>query len=254
MDRTWRWWLRRLLIGLLIIVVVLALGAWGYARMATAAPTPVALAALESDEQVTVSQNGWITFVPADGIAETGLILYPGGFVDPRAYAPVARQIAAAGYQVVIPSMPLNLAVLRPSRANAVMAAYPDIQRWAVGGHSLGGAMAAQYAADHPDAVDGLVLWAAYPPQGVDLSGASMAATSIYGTNDGLVSQQDIDDSRDRLPPTTEFVSIVGGNHAQFGSYGAQNRDRPADISETDQHAQIAAATMESLAAMTALP
>ena len=238
------------LVSLAVLAILLAGGAWLYARQSTASPTPQALAALQSDARVDVSENGWITFSPSDGSPATGLILYPGGFVDPRAYAPVARLIAEQGYLVAIPYMPLNLAVLGVSRADKIMAAYPDIESWAIAGHSLGGAMAAQYASRSADAVDGLVLWAAFPAQGVDLTGHSLDAASIYGTRDGLVTQADIDDSRTRLPPGTQFVTIEGGNHAQFGSYGPQDGDLPAEISEEEQHAQIAAATVKILAAV----
>jgi pimeloyl-ACP methyl ester carboxylesterase len=239
--------LRWFLIGFVLALLLLGGGLLLYTQIATAAPEPVALAALESDDQVEVSEGKWITFSPRTEPPTTGLILYPGGFVDPRAYAPVARQIAAAGYQVVIPRMPLNLAVLGASRASEVMTAYPHIENWAVGGHSLGGAMAAQYASRNSDTVDALILWAAYPPSGVDLSEHDLVATSIYGTRDGLVSQAEIDASRRQLPPATRFVPIEGGNHAQFGSYGPQEGDLAPEIGAEDQQAQIALATIATL-------
>ena len=74
------------------------------------------------------------------------MIFYPGGRVDPRSYAPAARAIAAQGYLAVITPMPLNLAVFTPGRAAQVIAAYPEIHTWAIGGHSLGGAMAANFS------------------------------------------------------------------------------------------------------------
>jgi hypothetical protein len=236
------------LAAILALILALSGGAVLYARIATAAPEPVALAALESDEQVEVTQEQWIIFTPRSSVPAAGLVLYPGGFVDPRAYAPVARQIAADGYQVVIVPMPLNLAVLGAGRASDVIAAYPDMGNWAIGGHSLGGAMAAQYASGNLEKVDGLVLWAAYPPGNVDLSGSDLTAASIYGTRDGLVSQAEIDASRSQLPPDARFVAIEGGNHAQFGSYGPQDGDLTAEISAEEQQAQVAAATVAALA------
>jgi pimeloyl-ACP methyl ester carboxylesterase len=242
-NRVVRW----SLVGLAVVLLLLSVGFLLYAQIVTAAPEPVALAALESDDQVEVSDGKWITFSPRAAPPTTGLILYPGGFVDPRAYAPVARQIAAAGYQVVISKMPLNLAVLGANRASEVMAAYPHIENWAVGGHSLGGAMAAQYASRNPDTVDALILWAAYPSSGIDLSQRDLVAVSIYGTRDGLVSQEDIDVSRGQLPPITRFVPIEGGNHAQFGSYGAQEGDSSPEISAEEQQARTAFATIAAL-------
>lgn len=218
-----------------------------------AAPMPEALAALETDTAVTVSrENGWIVLRPAGVEAQTGLIFYPGGLVAPEAYAPPLRQIAAAGYHVVIVPMPLNLAVLDSGAAARVIATYPQIARWAVAGHSLGGAMAARFAHDNPDKVSGLALWAAYPEGSADLSGRALAVVSIYGTHDGLATVEQVEGARPLLPPDTVWVKIEGGNHAQFGSYGDQARDNAATISRAAQQAQVAAAMLDLLARMEA--
>ena len=139
----------------------------------TADPQPVAVAALESDELVRVIEDDGFVFAPVTG-ARVGLILYPGGRVDPASYAAFARQIAESGYLVVVPELSLNLAVLDVDAASDIIAAYPSIEVWAIGGHSLGGSMAAVFAADNPDVVSGLFLWAAYPPGGTDLSDAQL--------------------------------------------------------------------------------
>ena len=96
----------------------------------------------------------------------------------------------------VIAPMPLNLTFFAPDRAADVIAAFPEIRNWAVGGHSLGGAMAARFASQKPDAVQGLVLWAAYPASTGDLSAYSIVATYIYGTRDGLAAGDRINTSR----------------------------------------------------------
>jgi pimeloyl-ACP methyl ester carboxylesterase len=245
-----RWWVRGLaiLVGLVAVVVV------GFVIWALVIPAPMseAVAALESDAAVQVTTDRWLVFEPVRQAAEVGLILYPGGRVDARAYAPAARAIAAEGYRVVIVPMPLNLAVLAPDRAGGVMAAYPEVQAWAVGGHSLGGAMAARYADLHPEQVAGLVLWAAYPAASNDLSEREVAVVSIYGSRDGLATADDIDASRALLPVTTTWVEIEGGNHAQFGWYGAQRRDLEATISREAQQAQVVAATVALLAMLRA--
>ena len=102
--------------------------------------------------------------------------------MDFRSYAPAARAIASAGYLVVMVPMPLNLAVLAPDRALEVQKAFPTVRQWVIGGHSLGGAMAARFAYKHPERVQGLVLWAAYPPGSDNLSNSTIAAVSISGT------------------------------------------------------------------------
>lgn len=233
---------------LLIAFPLLLFGGFVIWAQAAAAPMPEALAALASDGRVAVEEARWIVFRPAgESLPETGLILYPGGRVDARAYAPAARAIAAQGYLVVVTPMPLNLAVLDSNEAGEVMRAFPEVGHWAVGGHSLGGSMAANYAAAHPGAVEGLVLWASYPASGDDLSGSGLEAASIYGTRDGLSTPEEIEASRPRLPPETLWTRIEGGNHAQFGWYGPQSGDFPAEISREAQQEQTIAATLALL-------
>jgi pimeloyl-ACP methyl ester carboxylesterase len=196
---------------------------------------------------VVVETDPWLIFRPVEREPTIGLILYPGGRVDPRAYAPTARAIAEEGYLAVIVPMSLNLAFFAPGRAAEVMAAYPEIERWVVGGHSLGGAMAANFASQNPKSVQGLVLWAAYPAGGDDLSRRDLAAVSIYGTRDGLATVDEIDASRPLMPLDTHWLAIEGGNHAQFGWYGPQSGDNPATISRVDQQALIVDGTVELL-------
>ncbi len=242
-----------LLIALIGVLVVAAIGAGGFVVWANnASPaSPNAVAALTSDASVQfTTTNGWLVFEPSNPSAasypmDTGLIIYPGGRVDYRAYAPLARAIAAEGYLVVIVPAPLNLAFFDINAAQRVMDAYPEIEHWAVAGHSLGGVAASSFAAANPDKVEGIAFWASYPSG--NMSTFPGQVVSIYGTNDGLASPSKIDESRPNLPATTEFVAIEGGNHAQFGDYGPQEGDNPATISRAEQQAQIAAATVSML-------
>jgi pimeloyl-ACP methyl ester carboxylesterase len=239
------WWV----LPAVLVVVVVAFVLWA---SAAAAPMPEALAALRSDAQVTAETDPWLVFQPRDREPATGLVLYPGARVDPRAYAPAAKAIAEEGYLVAIAPMPLNLAFFAPGRAAEVMTAFPGIEHWAVGGHSLGGAMAANFAhgnsaAGNAGAVQGLVLWAAYPAGGDDLSDAQLAVASIYGTQDGLATAEEIEASRALLPPDTQWTAIEGGNHAQFGWYGPQSGDNEATIGRDEQQARVVTATVQLL-------
>ena len=160
-----------------VLLLALLLAVVGFVVWASVVPAPEApaLAALQPDEAVRVESGEWLVFTPVGEAPTTGFIFYPGGRVDARAYAPLARGIAAEGYRVVIVPMPLHLAVLAPNRAAKVIAAFPEVTAWAVGGHSLGGAMASHFAAAQPQAVRGLVLWAAYPAESDDLSAQALA-------------------------------------------------------------------------------
>jgi dienelactone hydrolase len=228
-----------------VIVLLVAIGLIWLNDLAD--PTEEALQSLTSDAAVTVTTDGRLEFQP-EAPASTGFIFYPGARVAPEAYAPAMRALAEAGYLAVVSPMPFGLAALAPDAADAVIEAHPEIDRWVIGGHSLGGAMAAQYASGHDDVIDGLVLWAAYPAEDTDLSRADLAVSSIYASADGLATTDDIMASTVRLPADTDLVEIEGGNHAGFGRYGDQAGDGEATISQEDQQAQTVAATLELLA------
>ena len=131
-----------------------------------------------------------------------------------------------------------------------MIAAYPDIAYWAVGGHSLGGAMAAEFVKDNASLVDGLVLWASYPAESTDLSAFEIEVVSIYASNDGLATPDDVLSAQPRLPTGAQFVEIAGGNHAGFGWYGPQNGDGPLEIPKLEQQAQVVDATLALLSSL----
>jgi pimeloyl-ACP methyl ester carboxylesterase len=235
----------------ILIIGIIAFIAWA---VFIPSPMPQALNALQSDSQVRVNQQPWLVFQPVQQTPTTGLIFYPGGRVDPRAYAPSAHTLAAHGYLVVIVPMPLNLAVLGADRASSVINYFSDIRSWVIAGHSLGGSMAALFAYHHPDLINGLVLWASYPAGSNNLSGSAIEVTSIYASLDGLATQEKIDASRQLLPPDTIWVPIVGGNHSQFGWYGEQSGDNPAAISRERQQELVIAATLDLLQRVGEMP
>ncbi len=240
-------WLRWLGIGLLAVVILAVLGftIWAYTPLG---PAPEALAALHSDAKVQVDQGPWITFRPVGQEASNGFIFYPGGRVDPRSYAVTARALAEQGNLVVIVPMPFNLAFFGSNRARQVQLAFPQIQHWAIGGHSLGGVAAAMYAHRNAQNLDGLALWASYPTAGDSLAGSGLPVLSIYGTED--MGRAQIEASKPLLPAATQWVVIEGGNHAQFGDYGPQPGDNPATISRAEQQAQAVQATADFLKKM----
>lgn len=218
----------------------------GFVIWAETPPAPMSEAydALVSSGAVTVTTGKWAVFEPVTMNSSTGFIVYPGGRVDFRSYAPLAHAIAAEGYFVIVVRMPLNLAIFGINIANDVMVSYPQINTWVIGGHSLGGTMAAQFVYDNPSNIRGLVLWAAYPAADTDLSNSMLRVTTIHGSNDGLVSNAQIEDSLTLLPSSTVRVEIAGGNHAQFGWYGDQDGDNPATITREQQQTQILNATL----------
>ena len=245
---------RRLAMGCLLVValaVVIAIGAFLW----WAQPQPLlpeATAALASTPVVAFEEgdDGRLTYTPTGAAPTTGLILYPGGKVPPAAYAPAAQAIAAQGYLVAIVPVPFNLAVFGIDAAQAVIDDHPEIASWSVGGHSLGGSMAAQFIDSHPGAVDGLVLWASY--SAADLSDDGLLVSSSYGSLDrGIPSFTDPANVA-KLGPALTWTVIDGGNHEQMGWYSGQPNDPPATISRQEQQDRIVAASVEMLGALDA--
>ncbi len=230
---------RRKIIAAFITLIVLVLACFVVWAETPLGPMPEVSTSLESDSKVYVTEGKWLVFRPASSNYTTGFIIYPGGRVDPRSYAPIAHEIATEGYLVIIVPMPLNLAVLGVNTATGVIDSYPDVQKWVVGGHSLGGTMAAQFAYGKVSKVRGLALWAAYPASGTDLSNQNIAVTTIHGSNDGLVTKTQIDTSLRLLPPEAVRIEITGGNHAQFGWYGSQPGDNEAAITRKVQQDEV---------------
>ena len=233
------------------VLVVLLVGVLAWLRPYTAGSD--ATAALRSDDVVTVTDAlTTIELTPATLASPTvGLVFSPGALVDARAYADLLRSVAEAGYLVVILKVPFGVAIAQIGQSAGPIADHPEISRWAVGGHSLGGVAASSFAADNPDTVSGLLLWASYPNG--DLSGmTALQVESIYGSNDPLATPADIEESKAKLPPDAMFTEIEGGIHAYFADYGEQAGDGQADVDRATASAQIVTATTAFLARLAA--
>ena len=189
-----------------------------------------ALSALESDGTVTVTKTdyGWLFDGPSESDA---LIFYPGGKVEETAYAPLLHLLADETMDVLLVKMPFHLAVFGIDKANELIPRY-DYSNWYIGGHSLGGAMAASFAAKHPSQLAGVILLAAYPTEKVD---DSITVTTIYGSGDGVLNMKKLAEGKKYLPKNAGIYVIDGGNHAQFGNYGVQKGDGKAAISAEEQ-------------------
>ncbi len=234
-------------VGIVLAVGVIA-GLVGFVWYVQPQPLlPEATAALASTDRATFQDEaGTLVFTPTAGPPTTGLVLYPGGKVPPAAYAPAARAIAEEGYLVAVVDVPFNLAVFEIDAAHGVIDAHPEIDHWVVGGHSLGGSMAAQFVDSHPGAVEGLVLWASY--SAADLGADDLAVASIYGSLDSGVPSYASPANVAKLGANVTTTVIDGGNHEQMGWYTGQPNDPPAAIGRQAQQDQVVAATLTLLA------
>ena len=226
------------------LAVLLVIGIGGYAYMSDYYHADEA--ALEAMaglmDSVQTEQDGNVTwFVPQNPTA--GLIFYPGGKVEHTAYAPLLRACAENGILCALVRMPGNLAVLDANAADGLQQEHPEVTTWYIAGHSLGGAMAANYAAAHSEDFDGLILLAAYSTK--DLTGTTLRVLSVYGSEDGVMNRESYEKNRANLPADTTEVILDGGCHSQFGNYGPQNGDGIPAISGEEQVRQ----TVEAIAA-----
>lgn len=205
----------------------------------------------EIPDSLTLTENSdYFTLFPkmlcdTGNCVNTGIMFYPGANVKPRAYAKMLSYWGEAGYRIVIFKMPSDLAVLAPEKAVRCKEDFPEINRWVMSGHSLGGAMASDVIAKNPDSFEGLVLLAAYPNK--PINDLILPVLSVSAELDLLTTVSDIEDSKENLPQSTLFVEIQGGNHAQFGSYGEQKKDGKATITPEEQHERISEAVIPFL-------
>lgn len=243
---------------ILMVVAVVGFAVWAARGLG---PGEQAVEALVSDGNVVVHQRSgdWYVFTPNPesqplsgedwsvdplrytGAVDRGIIIYPGGRVDARSYAPLARRFAERGYPVILVEAPLNFMLLASDRAAAIVGVYPEVEQWTLIGHSLGAAAAARLI-DRAEPVelstygiDSLVLLAGYPASRWDISDKAVSVLSLTAEHDGVLDRDVWNSARDLLPADTEFSEIAGGNHAGFADYGAQRGDGDARISNREQ-------------------
>ncbi|NQX34803.1 alpha/beta hydrolase [Herbiconiux sp. VKM Ac-2851] len=202
--------------------------------------------AVAADPAVDIAwTHGDVVMTPTGPANGTGLVFLAGAKVDPLAYADKLSGIVDAGTTVVIVRPILNFAIFEFRPFSTFTDLAPGVDDWYVGGHSLGGVKACQYATDAD--VRGLVLLGSYCAG--DLSDSGIPVLSVSGSEDGLSTPAKIDASRADLPADARFVVIEGANHASFGDYGPQPGDGTASIDDERMRARLTTALDDFLAA-----
>lgn len=206
------------------------------------------LSAMDSDANLTITESaGQIVLAPTGTTSEVGVFFQPGARVDARAYAAVLRPLAENGFTVVIPKQPFGIAFLATGAFDSARAEHRPVDRWVLGGHSLGGVVAAMDAESFAQATNdpaaGLLFYASYPA--TDMSALDLPTLSVSGSQDGLATPAKVNDSKPTMPSGSLFTVIKGGSHANFGDYGPQPGDGQPTISRDSAREQISQASLE---------
>ena len=201
-----------------------------------------ALPYMEDSDAVTVTEaeHGYYFDGPGE---EAAILFVPGAKVDETAYIPLLYRFAEEGMDVCLVKMPFHLAVFGIDKADEVMAGY-EYESWYIGGHSLGGAMGAVYAAGHEDELRGVVLLAAYATKKLD---DPLKEIVVYGSEDRVIRSGRLTEGRKFAPKKYVEHVIEGGNHAMFGNYGEQKGDGAGLITNNEQQAETVRVVMEAM-------
>lgn len=223
---------KRLILLIVLAVLIAGVGYFAYYVSDYSHADSTALAALSSTGSYNVvDTSNSITFTPTSNKSSIGIIFYPGAKIQPETYFVIASKLAMNGYTTIIVKMPFNLAIFETNKADDVIAQHPEISAWVIGGHSLGGVFASDYAVNHQDKIKGVIYLAAYP----NASNATFKGLFIRGSLDGLATSTQISDNLNKFPVNTTFITIPGGNHANFGNYGVQAGDNNSTITQQEQ-------------------
>lgn len=214
----------RIALGIVVLLLALCAGAFFWYVSDYYRAEDVALDVLAQDSGLSVQDN--LTVLSPSVPSDTTIIFYPGAKVEAEAYLPLLEQIKQTGVTCILVHMPFHMAIFDANAAEDVMEQFPEIQHWYMAGHSMGGAMASQFASGHQDEIDGLILLGAY----IYGDYPDEKTLTVYGSLNQSV--------ENHIDYTENIVEIEGGNHAQFGNYGPQKGDLPATISAAEQQAQ----------------
>lgn len=170
-------------------------------------------------------------FIDGSGTTDA-VIFYPGAKVEYTAYLPLCVQLAEQGVDCFLVEMPFHLAILGMNKADKIMDNY-SYENWYLAGHSLGGAMAANYVAENVDDFAGLIMLAAYPTKA--LVSEDLKVISIYGNKDEVINKEKLDAGVEFVPEHYTEIGLGGANHAGFANYGPQEGDGEATMEREKQ-------------------
>lgn len=170
-------------------------------------------------------------FVDGEGNTDA-VVFYPGAKVEYTSYLPLCVKLAEQGVDCFLVKMPFHLAIFGSGKAAGIMDNY-EYENWYLAGHSLGGAMAANYVAEHTEDFAGLIMLAAYPTKA--LVSEDLKVLSVYGNKDEVLNKEKLEAGAEFVPEHYTEISLGGANHAGFGNYGPQEGDGEATMEREKQ-------------------
>lgn len=224
---------RKKIIILIFAAILLFFGTYTYNYLTEYMPSLInEKSALENISNVNLIIDEKLIRISPQEKSEIGIIFYPGGKVDYKAYMRLGALISQYGYEVFIPKMPLNFAIFDIDRAKEIMDTNSNIKNWYLSGHSLGGASISEFYKKNKNSVEGIIFLASYP--NFDISTEKIKVLGIFASEDGLINKEKREEKLNNFPENSSFV-LDGGNHAGFGNYGIQKNDGIAKITEEQQ-------------------
>lgn len=196
---------------------------------------PPSTAARRASSSANVTQTSeYIKFDSPD--EKANVVFINGALVNSTAYGVMAQKLTRQHIDVYLVKSPLNLPVLNAKAASRIISEQ-HLTHVYLAGHSLGGVIA---AGNVDKTTEGLILLASYPSNNTDLSRSDVRVLSLTATSDTVLQWDKWHEAKKRLPYSTTYTSIRGGNHAGFGSYGVQKGDGKASISNENQQSIVA--------------
>ena len=228
---------KKLKIGIILFIFIFIAGFFVYAQFYYHAEK-TATDYINGTEEVKVTKISNGLFLDGCG-NDSAIIFYPGAKVEYTSYLPLFMDLSSKGIDCYLVEMPFNLAFFGIDSADSIIE-NSNYSHYYMAGHSLGGAMAGSYVNKTDKKIDALIYLSSHSSVGLNVP-----ILSIRGTNDGIINLKSYQEAKSLYKNNFTEILIKGGNHAQFGNYGNQSGDGPANITAKSQQDQSVDAIMK---------